>query len=119
MRPSTWPFFTCWPALTFTDTIWPLDVKSSESCVAACSVPVAERVERTTPRWTVAVRTAAFDVELLVPTVRYAATPAPMNAAPRSRLSTPMRAKRPGSRRPARCDGSRLVMTFIRSSSSV
>ncbi len=119
MRPSTWPLFTCWPAFTFTDAISPLDVKSSDSCVAACSVPVADRVERTTPRWTVAVRTAAFDGELLVPTVRYAATPAPTNATPRMRLSTPMRAKRPGSRRPARCDGSRLVMTFIRASSSV
>ena len=86
-RPSTWPFFTCWPALTFTDTIWPLDAKSSDSCVAACSVPVAETVERTTPRSTVAVRTAPLDVELSVPTVRYAATPAPTNAAPSTRLS--------------------------------
>jgi hypothetical protein len=63
-----------------TERSTPLDVKPIESCVAAWIVPVAETVERTTPRATVAVRVDVWVDAVLWPTTRYAAAPAPASA---------------------------------------
>src|SRR5579864_8241907 len=90
------------------DVIVPADVNPTESASAACSAPVADVVERTTPRATAAVRGAAAGV--LVPaTTKYDATPAPARAAPSATFRIPTL----GRRRAARPTGSRLVMTFI------
>ena len=65
IRPRSWPRLTRWPGFTSIEVIVPAPVNPTFSSFAACSVPVAEVVESTTPRVTVAVRTAAAGV--LVP----------------------------------------------------
>src|SRR5579864_4274001 len=78
----TWPAVTRWPTETSISDTMPLFWKSTESCVAGLTLPVALTLDSTTPRCTVAVVVGAF-ADAGGPTATYAAVPRPAMATTR------------------------------------